>query len=110
MLEKAGIFTLKTFFINDANTRVSEEISTGLEDELIEAYLDTSPDCRIIAMSGVTMQKVEVYEKGAESYEQLDIIDFETPLSQVSLEEDGDLLIVPSITKKESYVYHHRQC
>jgi hypothetical protein len=42
------------------------------------------------------MQKVKVFQY-LHGYSLLDTINIETPLSKVSLEEDGDLVIVPSL-------------
>ena len=52
------------------------------------------------------MQKVQVFRKETD-YGLFKSIEFESPLSKVSVEEDGDLLVVPSVISPESYVYHY---
>jgi hypothetical protein len=55
------------------------------------------------------MQKVQVFRKEAE-YKLFRSIEIGIPLSKVSVEQDGDILIVPSVVLPASYVYHYHHC
>ena len=103
LMEEAGVFQLSVFSSDGTETLFLSELS----EELIEPFLAASPDCSILAVSGVTMQKVQVFKKEDEGYSLLDTINVEVPLSKVSIESDGDILVVPSITSPESYVYQY---
>jgi hypothetical protein len=59
-------------------------------------------------VSGITLEKVLVFFR--DSGYKMETINIDTPLSKVSLQEDGDILIVPSIVKPESYVYQYHKC
>ena len=52
------------------------------------------------------MQKVQVFRKETD-YGLFRTIEIGSPLSKVSVEEEGDILIVPSIVSPESYVYQY---
>ena len=58
LLERSGLFSLKMFSKDDSNNRVETELSTGLRDELVDAYIDATPDCLFIVISGITLQQV----------------------------------------------------
>lgn len=58
LLERSGLFTLTMFSKDDSNSRVETELSTGLTDELVDAYIDATPDCSFIVISGITLQQV----------------------------------------------------
>ena len=102
LLENSGVFKLSIFASDGTETPFISELS----EELIEVYLAASSDCSILAVSGVTMQKVHVLKED-KGYFLFDTISSESPLSKVSMEENGDLLVVASITSQESYVYQY---
>ena len=106
LLEAAGVFSL-TIFPADSSESVS--FTEELQDEFIEPYLSVSKGCLTIAVSGVSMQKVQVFRKETD-YQLFKSIEVGSPLSRVSVEEEGDILIVPSVISPESYVYHYHQC
>ena len=106
ILEAAGVFSLSILPVDG-----SEPVSfvEELQEEFIELYLSVSRDCSIISVSGVSMQKVQVFRKET-GYQLFKSIEVGSPLSKVSVEEDGDILVVPSLISPESYVYQYHQC
>ena len=107
LLETDGVFSLKVFNADDTETTFTEE----LMEELIEGFLAASADCMVVAVSGISMSKVEVFKRNDEGkHEAFHTISVGKPLSQVAVEEDGDVLIVPSITDRETYIYQYTQC
>lgn len=56
------------------------------------------------------MGKVKVFREGENGLMLFKTINVEEPLGEVSLEQDGDLLVVPSSINKKSFVYHFTWC
>jgi hypothetical protein len=106
LLETDGVFSLKVFNADDTETTFTGELAA----ELIEPFLAASADCMVLAVSGISMSKVEVFKKNEGKHEAFHTISVGKPLSQVAVEEDGDVLIVPSITDRETYIYQYTQC
>jgi hypothetical protein len=104
LLETEGVFSLKIINIEGSQMTFTEELA----GELIEGFLAASADCMVVAVSGISMSKVEVFKKNDEGkHEAFHTISVGKPLSQVAVEEDGDVLIVPSITDRETYIYQY---
>ena len=61
-----------------------------------------------MVVSGLTMQTVEVFQIEDNLCTEFKTVDVGTYLSKVSVEQDGDILAVPSIISPETYVYHYR--
>lgn len=59
---------MKVSIFNADGPRTETEVDSGLDQEYIEAYLDVSADCEIIAISGITMGKVEIFSQGDGGY------------------------------------------
>lgn len=97
LLETEGVFSLKVLDADD-NVVGNPEFTTKLEDELVEAYLAVTPDCSVIAVSGVTMSKVQVFIGNVFFESVSPASDPLEPLGPVSINEDGDLLLFSSIT------------
>lgn len=56
------------------------------------------------------MQKVQVFSKGESGFQLFRTIEVGSPLSKVSVERDGDILIVPSVVDIKSYVFQYHAC
>ena len=52
---------------------------------------------------------MQVFSKNTD-YKLFKSIQIGSPVSKVSVEDDGDILIVPSIISPESYVYQYHEC
>lgn len=109
LLETEGSFQLKIYF-NTIDAADPTHSFTKDLDEFIEPYLDATFDCDIVVVSGLTMQTVEVFQIEDNLCTEFKTVDVGTYLSKVSVEQDGDILTVPSIISPETYVYHYRQC
>ena len=55
------------------------------------------------------MQKVQIFKEEI-GYSLFATVDIQDPLSKASLEEDGDILVVSSLIKQESYIYQYHIC
>ena len=105
LLETEGVFYFKFYLQHGGNASFTRE----LEEELIEPYLDASSDCSIIAISGITMQKVLIFRED-NGYSLFETINIGNPISKVSIEKDGDLLVVSSLVSQETYIYQYHIC
>lgn len=103
LLEEDGVFEL-IFYAVDGSLQAS--FSEELADEYIEVYLASTTDCSIVAVSGITMSKVQVFQDSS----LFQTIDVAKPLSQVAVNPDGDILTVGSITEEESFVFQYTLC
>jgi hypothetical protein len=72
--------------------------------------MDITDDCQTIAVSGITMREVLVYRHYGSIFYFFEGIEDEEPLGPVFIHNDGDLILVPRLTSKETLFYRYVSC
>jgi hypothetical protein len=108
VMEKGGEFFLRHY--DSHSNKLGDDVP--FTEEHIEVYIAATNDCQTVAVAGITMSKAHILKIAADgSYTRDYEIDDQHPISAVSINEDGDMVLLSRIAKDDSTVlYRYYGC
>ena len=77
----------------------------------MKPFFSATDDCKLVAVSGTMMMGAEIYQQQDDlSYVKYKTIDDGDLLADISIEKDGDLIMVSRLLSKESILYKYSKC
>jgi hypothetical protein len=79
-------------------------------DELVDVHLDATDDCATVSISSTFQMKVEIFRKSAQDYTLFEELQESHPVGKASINPDGDIIIIPLLSSKDTNVYKYNAC
>jgi hypothetical protein len=77
----------------------------------MKPFFSATDDCKLVAISGTMMMGAEIHIQQEDlSYVLFKTIENEELLADISIEKDGDLIMVSRLLSKESILYKYSKC
>lgn len=79
-------------------------------EELLQVKFAVTDDCQQVVILSTLLMRVDVFHKSGTLYSHYKRIQESVPLAAVSLNPDGDVLLVSRHTENTSVLYNYDEC